>query len=160
MRTVQLATLACLLVAGGCCLPCLSGRYCDQPPAADQPQPATKQPSALASQSPMGAEPNHLAHPDKIGHAGLHGAGMRHAGLHDRFHALHGLAGGMATPPGELIPLPKFHPVPVHPVFEPQLDYLIPQPLELQPESASTPPAADGLPTPATPPAKALPGAA
>jgi hypothetical protein len=139
MRSVQIAGLAAMLLASGCCLPRLSGRYCDQPQTAS----ALPQPDRQQSTVP-GREANV---PDG---SRLHGGRSYLAGLHERY----GHAGGIATPPGELIPLPRFHPVPVHPVFEPQLDYLLPQPIEIQPAPISPAPA-DGIPTPAKPLASA-----
>ena len=53
------------------------------------------------------------------------------------------------VPPGEQVPMPKFHPVPTRPVFEPQLTYLPPQPHPTLSERYSTLPAAEPEPTPA-----------
>ena len=50
------------------------------------------------------------------------------------------------TPPGEVIPVPKFHPVPTRPVFEPLPEYALPRSLRL-PDA----PAYEPLPTPAQP---------
>lgn len=120
-------------LAGGCCLPAVSGRH-EHAPAAS----ATSCPCANCQQG-LG-----------LGHC----LRERHFG---RLLAERGLGwggnDGPGTPPGELLPLPKFHPVPTRPVFEPLPEYALPASLEAVPESGlpagSTPESAPIQPTPA-----------
>ena len=106
VRLSKLATLAAAVLASGCCCPPLSGRY-EQPASDVHAQRAVSLPPA-AAKSPV-APPEHH-HRLRLGH---------------RF-GWHGIGAGPETPPGQHVPLPKFHPVPVRPVFEAQYDYLPP----------------------------------
>jgi hypothetical protein len=98
-----LAVLALTVLAAGCCCPPLSGRY--EQPLIDVKQPASHERRAAGKESGNRRHRRHLV--QGIGH---------------RF-GWHGLGDGPETPPGQHVPLPKFHPVPVRPVFEPQYDY-------------------------------------
>jgi hypothetical protein len=71
---------------------------------------------------------------------------------HGRHHWPWGHPDEPGTPPGELVPLPRFHPVPVHPVFEPQYDYSQAQFLGPAPQQyGHLPQGSTGEPTPAKP---------
>lgn len=150
-RCVPIVAITLALLAPGCCLPRLSGRYdkahdspCDEPAGLDEKAP-TKDATVEADARP-GLQPR-----DRLA---LHGRPMRPR----RWPWSRRDAPG--TPPGEVVPLPRFHPVPVRPVFEPQFDYAPPQLLlpYLPPPDLAAP--ADGEPTPAAPPAAAPPAAA
>ncbi|MEX2176952.1 MAG: hypothetical protein WD872_21500 [Pirellulaceae bacterium] len=92
--------LSSLLLAAGCCLPALGGRYEEQSPSADQCEHARRERGL-----------------------GLRGErnGERHWPWNDPNRP--------GTPPGTTVPMPHFHPVPTRPVFEPQFDYSLPQAL-------------------------------
>jgi hypothetical protein len=133
--------LSLALLASGCCLPQLGGRYGDPggPLAPTKPLAACPPTEPPSSDKP----PVHEHHRQAEGRHGL-GFGLlhgRHLGHFD----------GPGTPPGEVIPLPRFHPVPVRPVFEPQFDYSLPQSLEPPLAPIVMPPQAEGVPTPAKP---------
>jgi hypothetical protein len=55
------------------------------------------------------------------------------------------------TPPGEVVPVPKFHPVPTRPVFEPLPEYGLPRSLRLPDAPRHAAPTDEPLPTPAQP---------
>lgn len=66
----------------------------------------------------------------------------------------HGLAfgsDGPGTPPGEVVPVPKFHPVPTRPVFEPLPEYPLPRSFQFRDGPHLAAPADELLPTPAQP---------
>ena len=111
---LALPPLAALLLAG-CCCPALSGRYYESPPPILPQQ-------GICGASNCGCSPGR--HP-LLAHHGDGLAGLRHSlGLFEptlnrvptQQHADY------------VSPLPKFHPVPTRPVFEPQPIY---PPLEL-----------------------------
>jgi hypothetical protein len=158
-RAACITMTALAMLAPGCCLPSLSGRY-------EQPAPQT----AGLSTAHSTVQP---------GGCGLC-AGCRHPGGgqrcereplfagHDREQRRPWIEDGPGTPPGQLIPVPKFHPVPTRPVFQPQPTYLpllplnslhaVPGPFESveKPESLASPtpadpPALNDLPQPAPP---------
>ncbi len=140
-RFVQFLGLALAVLAGGCCLPQLGGRYADLPSTAAQP--LTKVAAAK--------EAAHAANSEQ-GHGG-HGPRGRLGHLHPWHWSR---ASGPGTPSGEIVPVPRFHPVPVRPVFEPQFDYSLPQSLALPLAPIVTPPQtaqpeAEPVPTPAKP---------
>jgi hypothetical protein len=112
VRLRILAVAVCLLAAG-CCCPAMSGRYCEV---------GLPAPGALTSAG--GAEKSATCDPERGGHVGGRHAG-RH-GLHG-LHERHGWGERGAVPSQQqydyIGPLPKFHPVPVRPVFEPQYFY-------------------------------------
>jgi hypothetical protein len=126
-RSSQYLALTFTMLAAGCCLPPLSGRYDQRPPAA-----ANSVSCACGNQ-----------HDRRL---------ARHRGEHSQGRWPWGNPHDPGTPPGELVPLPKFHPVPVRPVFEPQYDYSLPQFLGPVPHEAFAPPQiSTGMPTPANP---------
>src|SRR5262245_38092179 len=99
-RLPALLTLA--LLATGCCCPQLSGRYCH--PASD----------------PCSPEDTSACCPDATAH---HCCGHRGRGLSSlvAFLGIGGAGVSSDQGPDYISPQPKFHPVPTHPVFEPQL---------------------------------------
>jgi hypothetical protein len=128
----MLPMLALAVLASGCCCPPLSGRY--------------EQAAMPALQSE--AQPSAAAKPNSPHHDSHHRLHLGH-----RF-GWHGMGDGPETPPGQHVPLPKFHPVPVRPVFEPQYDYspalaygpsLAPI---VTPESLAAPPPVQPVPEP------------
>ena len=66
-------------------------------------------------------------------------------------HGLAFVSDGPGTPPGEVVPVPKFHPVPTRPVFEPLPEYALPRSFRIRTDPHSTAPAYEPLPTPAQP---------
>lgn len=133
LACLQLALLLTLLASGCCCLPQLSGRYEQCPPAATASSSNAANPRACDK-----LRDGLLAH---------HGEHRQHG----RRHWPWGHPDEPGTPPGELVPLPKFHPVPVRPVFEPQYDYSQAQFLGPMPNYGHLPQASSGEPTPAKP---------
>ena len=143
-RCVQIVAITLALLASGCCLPRLSGRYdeahcspCGEPAGSEEKAPLKD----VAGE--LDARPG-FQHRDRLA---LHGRHIRPR----RWPWSRRDAPG--TPPGEVVPLPRFHPVPVRPVFEPQFDYAPPQLLlpYLTPPDLAAP--ADDEPTPAPQPA-------
>jgi hypothetical protein len=129
--------LAIAVLATGCCCPPISGRY-------EQPLPskaaASHEPNSRSAADGKSAD-SHAHHARRVHHIG------------HRF-GWHGLSDGPETPPGQHVPLPKFHPVPVRPVFEPQYDYSPPistgvhlAPI-VTPESLGTPTPVQPVPDP------------
>ena len=111
MTPAKLLTLLSVLALGGCCCP-ISGRYCQQPlPAASAP-PCNCGPTANCARCRLGGCGGH-GHPPLL--AWLHGG---HGGLGDDDD-------GVPSQQHDdyLSPLPKFHPVPTRPVFEPLPTY-------------------------------------
>lgn len=101
-RAACITVTALALLAAGCCLPPISGRY-------EQPAAAAPAGCGLCAGCQSGGgrcEREPLL-------AGRHGE-----------HRRPWLEDGPGTPPGQLIPVPKFHPVPTRPVFQPQPTYL------------------------------------
>jgi hypothetical protein len=113
-RLLPLLAIATLL-ATGCCCPQLSGRYC---------HPACH---------PAGPPPDTAAFDANNGEACCPHGGGHCWGLRSRLAALFGI-GGEGVPsqqgPDYASPQPKFHPVPTHPVFEPQFTGPPPQLIE------------------------------
>jgi hypothetical protein len=127
--------LAAAVLASGCCCPPLSGRY-EQPTGPVHLQHANEAPPAAAKLPDPPPDHRHRPH---LGH---------------RF-GWHGLGHGPETPPGQHVPSPRFHPVPVRPVFEPQYDYSLQLPHGLNlapivtPDSLGPPIPAQPVPDPA-----------
>ena len=133
--SIYLAITSAML-APGCCLPQLSGR-CEQPAISQAPS-ARECALGASGDGPHRGDRDHRGH--HLGHRGW----------------LAGASDGPGTPPGEVVPLPKFHPVPTHPVFEPQPEYALPRSLErpaAPPHAAplNSTPLPEALPTPAQP---------
>jgi hypothetical protein len=113
---LPILAIATSLLAAGCCCPAISGRYCE-----------VGMPAPQQVASAGGAEKGAKCDPEKGGHVG-----GRHAALHG-LHGLHGLLGRHGWGASDRVPsqqqydyvgpLPKFHPAPVRPVFEPQFFY-------------------------------------
>ena len=76
-----------------------------------------------------------------------HGLGQRLDGFGHRL----GVWQGPGTPPGEVVPLPRFHPVPTRPVFEPVPEYSLPASLVRPLAPIVIAPEAEQIPTPAQP---------
>lgn len=141
-NSIWLALVALAPLAVGCCLPELSGRC--EPAAAAR---ADGSRGSLADRDQHHRDGNHADH---------------HGGRHHRLDGFgHRLSvwQGPGTPPGEVVPLPQFHPVPTRPVFEPLPEYSLPASLA-RPLAPVVPapdrqfdkrPDAELLPTPAQP---------
>jgi len=133
--------LACLL-ASGCCLPALSGRCeqaCDCGPSMD-----------VAHDGGLGM--HERIHGPLQGHRQAHGDGRYGGAWLHRWPDFGARRGD--TPPGEAVPLPKFHPVPTRPVFEPLPEYAPPHALRAHGGGEFAPPdytAPELVPTPAQP---------
>jgi hypothetical protein len=135
-NSIWLALVALAPLASGCCLPELSGR-CE--PAA-----------ACAVCPPAGGTPGEGDADYAVGHghrADRHHVGHRLAGIGHRLGIWH----GPGTPPGEVVPLPRFHPVPTRPVFEPLPEYSLPASLVRPLAPIIVAPEAEQIPTPAQP---------
>jgi hypothetical protein len=108
-RAACITVTALSLLAAGCCMPPISGRY--EQPAAVAPAGAISAGCGLCAgcQNPAGG-----GRCERESLLAGHDRGQRRPWLED----------GPGTPPGQLIPVPKFHPVPTRPVFQPQPTYL------------------------------------
>jgi hypothetical protein len=107
IRAACITVTALALLAAGCCLPPISGRY--------------EQPSAVA---PGGAAPAGCGLCAGCQTGGVRCERESLLARHDGRERRPWLEDGPGTPPGQLIPVPKFHPVPTRPVFQPQPTYL------------------------------------
>ena len=143
-NSLRLVLAGLAMLAAGCCLPELSGR-CEPASAACVTQPRA------ADKREWAADHEHREGPAADHH------GIRHR-LNGFGHRL-GVWQGPGTPPGEVVPLPRFHPVPTRPVFEPLPEYSLPASL-VRPLAPVIParegqlgkqPEVELLPTPAQP---------
>jgi hypothetical protein len=106
-RAACITVTALALLAEGCCLPPISGRY--EQPAAVVPAGTVSAGCGLCAECRGGG--GRCEHETLLARRDGH---ERRPWLED----------GPGTPPGQLIPVPKFHPVPTRPVFQPQPTYL------------------------------------
>ena len=143
LRTLNCCAMVLALLSGCCCLPEISGR-CRPSCVAVKPEQNMKH--ALSAKAEMAGtdkavKPGHL--PGYGDHAAAHRRGWPGLGIIGR--------DGPGTPPGQVVPLPKFHPVPTRPVFEPLPEYAPPLLLSPGAEPLEPAPPAELLPTPAQP---------
>jgi hypothetical protein len=151
-NSIWLALAAIAPLASGCCLPELSGR-CEPASAVcgDYTRPEVARGRA-ASREVHQHDDRHRDNQHAHHHAD------RHNRLNGFGHRL-GVWQGPGIPPGEVVPLPEFHPVPTRPVFEPLPEYSPPAalarplaPVITAPDrQLDKRPAAELLPTPAQP---------
>ena len=115
------------LLATGCYCPMLSGRYCEVGcyPPCPMPPPTPVAANDSTSKAELACAPHRCCLLNGL--FGLDGSARLGGGL--------GLAQRASQVPSQqgpdyLSPQASFHPVPTHPVFEPQLAYSPPQPIE------------------------------